>query len=130
MVTGALRKNKKKRKNGSYSLENRVKILSGDEITLNSINDRIKTGCLVVLENFKNGKSAIVNKLDFNDRTMRVAYYDFSISYIHMEDYKFEINNQQKYNLERESLVNPLWGNLYNVLNKKLSIAKLNQNDI
>jgi hypothetical protein len=127
MVTGALRRNKRNRKKIYSNLELRVKKLSKYEITLEKINGLVKSGCLVLLNNFNGDKSAIIYKVNFEDKMMYVAYYDSLKGYIHEETHKFESNKiAGDYHFEDRNVINPTWGKIYDQLNKKLQIATKN----
>ncbi|MEK6833055.1 MAG: hypothetical protein AABY32_03320 [Nanoarchaeota archaeon] len=125
MVTGALARNRKKRRNINYSNEDRIKILSGEDITLEKIYSRHKNGCLVGLENFANsGKIAVVDSIDFEKKVIRIALP--SQIYLEIAEYKFNDIHSDNYTLKNSFGLVGLDYYKYDELNEKLK--KLNKN--
>ena len=127
MVTGALARNRKKRRNINYSNEDRIKILSGEDITLEKIYSIYNSGCLITLDNInklnKSEKKGIVHEVNWEKRKI---IYAFSVKDgLSLEEYLFE--STKKPNSYR---IKAVWGipnhQIYDELNEKLK--KLNKN--
>jgi len=122
MVTGTLARNRKKRRNVNYSDGDKIKILSGNDITLEKIYSRHKNGCLVALENFvRDGKMAVVHKVNFEKKTIETAYSSgFSNKYIHWSRYKFDSVKLPSHNLDIDFGEINSSHYMYNELNRKV----------
>jgi len=127
MVTGALVRNRKNKRNTNYQSENKVKILSGEDITLEKIYSRYNCGCLVALENFvRDGKMAVIHKINFEKRTIETAYSSgFSNKYIHWSIYKFNNVKLPSHNLDIDFGEINSSHYMYNELNRK--VGELNK---
>ena len=126
MVTGALVRNRKNKRNTNYPDADRIKILSGDNITLEKIYSRHKNGCLVCLEDFVNsGERVVVDEVDFEKNTIGIAYLSLGGN-ICWSTYKFNGIKPDNYILEHSFGIISQGHFKYNQLNEKLK--KINKN--
>jgi len=126
MVAGALARNRKNRRNINYQSENKVKILSGNNITLEKIYSRHKNGCLVCLENFANsGERVVVDEVDFEKNTIGIVYPSLGGN-ICWSTYKFNGIKPDNYILKHSFGIISQGHFKYNQLNDKLK--KINKN--
>ncbi len=120
MVTGALKRNKRNRKSMNYQNGNRIKILSGENITLEKIYSRYKNGCLVGLENFANsGKRVVVDEIDFEKKIIGIAYPSLGGN-ICWATYKFNGTKSDDYAIKHSFGIVSQGHFKYNQLNDKL----------
>jgi len=100
MVTGALAKNRKNKKRINYQNGDKVKILSGENITLEKIYSRYKNGCIVGLENFfKNEKRVLIYSVNFDDKEIEIIVPPAQI-YPYKATFKFENIHSNNYVLK------------------------------
>ena len=78
MVTGKLARNRRKRK-GNYSIENKIKILSIDDLTFEDVHNKFNAGCLIVLSNLGEDKE-IVYETSQDEKSISIASKESSNS--------------------------------------------------
>ncbi len=128
MVTGKLKRNKRKEKrNVNYSDGDRIKTLSGNDITLEKIYSRYKNGCLVTLDDInklnKSEKKGIVHEVNWEKRKI---LYAFSVKDgLSFEEYFFESTKEpNRYHINTCQYIPN--HSVYNELNKKIQMANQN----
>ena len=76
MTKGRLAKNRRK---SNYSIENKIKILSIDDLTFEDVHNKFNAGCLIVLNNLGENKE-IIYETSQDEKSISVASKTFSNS--------------------------------------------------
>lgn len=127
MVTGKLKRNKRREKRNFGGNYPKLKVLSGEDITFEKIYSRYNCGCLVTLDDInklnKSENKGIVHEVNWEKRKI---IYAFSIKEgLSLEEYFFE--NTKKPNSYHINAYQHIPNHqIYNELNKKIQMANQN----
>ena len=125
MPKGKLSKNKRKR-NLNYQIDSKVKVLSGNKITIERVNDMQKTGCTIILKEISSDKEDyIAHEVNLRENSITAIGFLREGGY-YLKNFYFKKPNISEVSSEKIIPKETFWH--YRDIEKKIKIVENSKN--